>query len=187
MNIVKIQASNTLFYFKIQGLFIGQKFYALEIEDWGILFLSCLSFCPPLWTFNLANKFWTGSVGALIFHMSIPCDKTFQRVLLFWPCDLGVWPFFKKTLTLPITFKQGVLALIFHMNIPWDKALQWVQQFWPYDLDVWPTIWILLILLKTFELEVLVFIHITWIFVVVKSFHGYQHFFTLWPWNLTCF
>ena len=27
--------------------------------------------------FNLSYKFWTVSVRALIFHMSIPCDKTF--------------------------------------------------------------------------------------------------------------
>ena len=36
-----------------------------------------MSFCPPLWNFNLANNFWTVSARALIFYMSIPCDKTF--------------------------------------------------------------------------------------------------------------
>ena len=73
----------------------------------GILFLSCLSysailsFYPPLWNFNLANNFWTVSAIALIFHMNIPCDKTFLwecGYYYFLPCDLdlGVWPIFWK-------------------------------------------------------------------------------------------
>ena len=49
----------------------------------GILFLSCLSFCPPLWIFNLANNFWTASSRALTFHMNIPCDKILPWVPLF--------------------------------------------------------------------------------------------------------
>ena len=63
--------------------------------------------------FNLANNFWTVSARALIFHMSIPCDKTFLWVPLFltlWP-----WPWslthLKKTITLLITFEQWVLEL----------------------------------------------------------------------------
>ena len=36
-----------------------------------------LSFCHSLWNFNLANNFWTVSARALMFHMSISCDKTF--------------------------------------------------------------------------------------------------------------
>ena len=58
-------------------------FYAPEIEDQGA-YCFCpvcnsviLSFCPPLWNYNLANNFWTVNARALIFHMSIPCDKTF--------------------------------------------------------------------------------------------------------------
>ena len=51
----------------------------------------------PLWNFNLANNFWTVSARALIFHMSIPCDKTFLLVLnlltltfdLFFKIDIG--------------------------------------------------------------------------------------------------
>ena len=46
----------------------------------GILFLSILSFCPPIWNFNIANNFWPMSARTLIFHMSIPCDKTFPWV-----------------------------------------------------------------------------------------------------------
>ena len=49
-----------------------------------------LSFCPPLWNFNLANNFWTVSARALIFYMSIPCDKTFPWIPLFF--TLWRWP-----------------------------------------------------------------------------------------------
>ena len=57
----------------------------LDLEVWPIFimpprskvggrisFSSCLSFCPPLWNFNLANNFWTVSAWAMIFHMNIP-------------------------------------------------------------------------------------------------------------------
>ena len=70
-----------------------------------------LSFCPSLWNFNFATNFWTVSSRALVFHMSIPCDKTFSWVPLFltlWP-----WPWslthILKTLTLLISFEQWVL------------------------------------------------------------------------------
>ena len=50
-----------------------------------------LSFCPPLWNFNLANNFWKVSARALIFHMSIPCDKTFPWVpWFFYPVTLAL-------------------------------------------------------------------------------------------------
>ena len=64
----------------------------------------CLSFYPPLWKFNLANNFWTVRARALIFHMSIPCDKTFPWVSFFlhWNLTLEFDPFL-ETLTLLIT------------------------------------------------------------------------------------
>ena len=126
----------------------------------GILFLSCLSlchsvilsfcnsvilsFCPPLWNFNLANNFWTVSARALIFHMSIPCNKTFQWVPLFF--TLWPWPwsltYFLKTLTLLITLEQWVLELwyftwVFLVTRPFSGY----HYFLPCDLDlgVWPT------------------------------------------------
>ena len=77
------------------------------------LFLSRLSFCPPLWNFNLDENFWTVSARALIFYINIPCNKTFPWVPLFFlPCDLdiGVWPIFLKTLTLLIPFEQWLLV-----------------------------------------------------------------------------
>ena len=79
----------------------------------GILFLSCLSYCPPLWNFNLDNIYWTVSARILIFHMSISCDKTFPLV----PLLVTMWPrpwsctHCLKTLSLIITFKPWVLKL----------------------------------------------------------------------------
>ena len=48
-----------------------------------------------------------------------------------------------------------------------------------YDLDlgVWPNLLKTITMLRTFELWVLELIHFTWIFVVTKSFHVYQHFY----------
>ena len=51
----------------------------------GILFSS---FCPSLWNFKLANNIWTMNARALIFHMNIPCDKTFPWITLFFT----LWP-----------------------------------------------------------------------------------------------
>ena len=102
-------------------------YYAPEIEDRGAYCFCPVchsvipslchsvipSFCHSLWNFNLANNFWTVNARALIFHMSIPCDKTFLWVPLFW--TLWPWPWsmthFLKTLTLLITFEQWVLEL----------------------------------------------------------------------------
>ena len=56
--------------------------------------------------FNLSNNVWTVSARALIFHMSIPCNKTFPWVPLFF--TLWPWPWSLthslKSLTLLITF-----------------------------------------------------------------------------------
>ena len=140
-------------------------FYAPKIEDRGaycfcpvchsVIPSFCLSvipsFCHSLWNFNLANNFWTGSARALIFHMNIPCDKTFPWVPLFF--TLWPWPWslthFLKTLTLVITFwTVGARALIFHMSIPCDKTFPWEPLF--FTLWLWP--WSLTHFLKTFTL-----------------------------------
>ena len=77
--------------------------YPRDRRSGGILFLSCLSFCnsillycPRLWNFNFANNFWTVSARALIFHMSIPFDKTFLLVLNLLTLTFDL--FFKLTL-----------------------------------------------------------------------------------------
>ena len=98
----------------------------------GILFLSCLSFCHSLWNFNLANNFWTVSARsrALIFHMNIPCDKTFWWVPFFYP-------FFENFNFAYNFWTVSARALIFHMNILCDKTFPWV----PLCLALWPWPW----------------------------------------------
>ena len=114
----------------------------------GILFLSCLSFCHYVilsssLKLQLANNFWTVSARALIFHMSIPCDKTFRGYHYLWP-----WPwsltYFLKTLTLRITFEHWVLELwYFTWVILVIRPFSRYHYFWPCDLDpgVWPIFW----------------------------------------------
>ena len=91
-----------------------------------------LSFCPPLWNLNLDNNFWTVSTRALIFHLSIPCDKTFPGVPLFF--TLRPWPWslthFFKDLTLLITFQQWVLELIYLTGV--------FLVIWPLFFTLWP-------------------------------------------------
>ena len=57
----------------------------------GILVLSCLSFCNSVLNFNLVNNFSTVSARALIFHMSIPCDKISPWVPLFFTLRPRPW------------------------------------------------------------------------------------------------
>ena len=60
--------------------------YAPETEDRGAycFYPICHSVIPFLCQkFNLANNFWTVSARTLIFHMSIPCDKTFWGTNIF--------------------------------------------------------------------------------------------------------
>ena len=72
----------------------------------------------------------------MIFHMSIPCVKTFQCVSTFFT----LWPWSWR-LTLFYNFNVGnnfwtvgSRALVFHMCILWDKTFQWV----PTILTLWP-------------------------------------------------
>ena len=37
--------------------------------------------------FKLGRNFWTSRDRAFIFHMYIPCDKTFHFIIV-WPCDV---------------------------------------------------------------------------------------------------
>ena len=64
-------------------------------------------------TFNLANKFWTVSARASIFHMSIPCDKNFP------------WFYY---------FLIHIRAFKLHMSISCDKILLLVSKY----LSLWP-------------------------------------------------
>jgi hypothetical protein len=47
-----------------------------------------LVFDPLIENFNLGYNFWMVGTRTLIFHMSIPWDKTF----LWIPKDLTLWP-----------------------------------------------------------------------------------------------
>ena len=147
--------------------------------------MSCLAFCPPLWKFNLASNFWTVSARTLIFHMSIPCDKTFPWVSLFitlWP-----WPWsltnFLKTLTLLWIFEQWVLEFwYFTWVFLVIRPLHGYHFFYPVTLTLeFDPFFKTLTLLITFEQWVLELWYFTWVFLVIKPFRGY-HFFTLWPW-----
>jgi hypothetical protein len=63
-------------------------FYAPEIEDWGAYCFVQSVILSSAKNFTLGNNFWIVSTRALIFHMSIPCDKTFplvSNILTLWP------------------------------------------------------------------------------------------------------
>ena len=124
------------------------------------------------------------SVRALIFHMSIPCEKTFPWVPLFF--TLWPWPrsltYFLKNLTLLITFEHWVLELwYFIWVIIVTRSFQRYQHFFlPYDLDlgVWPTFQKTLSLPITFGQWVLEL----WCFFMSIPCDKAFKFFTLWPW-----
>ena len=140
---------------------------------------------------------------ALIFHMSIPCDKTFLRVPFFF--TLWPWPWslthFVKTLTLLITFEQWVLELWcftwvflvirpfceYHYFLPCDldlRAFLRFHYFCDLDLRVWH------LLFKNFNVAKNVWIVstraliFTWISLVMRSFSRYLNF---WHLHLTNF
>ena len=64
--------------------------------------------------------FWTTSTRALIFHINIPCNKTFPRVPLFftlWPWPWSLTHFFENFNIAYNFWIVSARALIFHMNI----------------------------------------------------------------------
>ena len=151
-------------FLKTLTLLITFKQWLLELWYFTRVFLVIRAFCgynyvwpcdldlgvwPIFKNFNLANNFWIVSARALIFHMSIPCDKTFPWVYhYFLSCDLTL------TLEFDLLFKNFNLAnnfwtvsaraLIFHMSIPCYKTFPWVYHYFlPYDIDlrVWPIFW----------------------------------------------
>ena len=117
----------------------------------------------------------------LIFHMSIPCDKTFPWIQLF--LTLWSWPesltYFLKTLTLLITFEQWVLELwYFTWVFLVIRPFSGYHYFWPCDLDlgVWPNFLKTLTLLITFEQWLLELWYFTWVFLVIRPSCGYHYF-----------
>jgi hypothetical protein len=122
----------------------------------------------------------------LIFHMSVLCDNIFScvpNILTLWPLCLT---YLLKTLTLPVTFKWYVHCtrmLIFHMSLSCNKIFSWVPNF--FDLVTLTLMFDPLIknltLAITFKWYVLECWYFTWVFLVTRFFHGYQHF---WPCDL---
>ena len=120
------------------------NFYAPKIKDQGHIV-----FVLSLWNFNLANNFWTVSAKAFIFHMNIPCNKTFPLVPLLltlwsWPCSLTHFKKKTKTFTLLITFEQWELELwYFTLIFPVIRPFRGDHYVLPCDLDlwVWPIYW----------------------------------------------
>ena len=108
--------------------------------------------------FNLAHNFWTVRGRDFIFHMCIPCDKTFPLVpnlLTAWPSvtfdlhfDLSIcikfFDFVTMTGFLP-TYENLILdhnfftvkgrAYIFHMCSPCDMTFLSVPKNYPFYLD----------------------------------------------------
>jgi hypothetical protein len=136
---------------KYQGFDISHEYYLWQ-------YLSVVTKHITLWSwprcfiyfkkknFNLGYNFWMVCTRALIFHMSILCDKTFSWVQNFWTCVILtlVFNLFIENFNLAYIFWLVITrTLIFHTSLPWDKTLPWDQQIWHYDLDldVWPTYW----------------------------------------------
>ena len=104
-------------FWKLLTLLITFKQWVLELWYfiWVFFVIRPLFPCdldlgiwPMFENFKIANNFWTVSARALIVHMSIPCDKTFLWVPLFftlWPWHWSI-TLFLKTLTLLITKKN---------------------------------------------------------------------------------
>ena len=95
---------------------------------------------------------------ALIFHINIPCDKTFLWVPIFlklWPWPWSLTHYFFKTLPLLITFEKWVLELwYFTWMFPGIKPFCGYPYFWHCDLDL--ELW-----------------YFTWVFLVIRPFWGF--------------
>ena len=91
--------------------------------------------------FDLAIHFWTVSARALIFHMSILCDKTFPWVTTSFTLTLE-FDIFSENFSLAINFWTVTAnALIFHLSTTCDKTflqiptfLYWYQGICPCEL-----------------------------------------------------
>jgi hypothetical protein len=123
-------------------------------------------------------NFWMVSTRALIVHMSIPCNKTFQwarKGLTLWP-----WPHWKLHIFGYIFWLEGAMALTFTWVNIMVKALRGYQN--DLTLIPWPTY------LKTFTTASFFWTASTRALKFPMSvpydipFHGNKNF---WPWCLT--
>jgi hypothetical protein len=173
---------------KHYGFDISNEYLCLQDLSMGMnifdLVTLTLVFDLYIENFNPGYIFWLVGATALIFHMNVPCDKTFSWVQK--KLTLRPWPWC-LTYLLKTNFNFRMVrarALIFHMSISCDKVFLWVLNV--LTLLPWP--WYLIYLSKTwtmaisFELYVLGLWHFTWLFLVSRPFRGYQKHLTLWPW-----
>ena len=139
-------------------------FYAPRLKIGGILFLSCVSFSNSV---KFANNLWTLSARALIFNMSIPCDKTFPcEPYFFYPVSLTLeFYLLFENLNLANNFwTMRARALIFYITILCDKTFLWVPTFftlWPWSRNL--TFFLNHYLFKIFS-------YFTWILLLMRSF-----------------
>ena len=121
---------------------------------WPVCLLLCLSVTLSVCVkknFNLGHNFWTVIGTAFIFHMCIPCDKTFPLVPKFVTLTMTFDLYFENFDHNYWTITD--MAFIFHMCIPCDNTFPSVPKYlisWPWP---WPLTYILksLTLLITFE------------------------------------
>ena len=120
------------------------------------------------------------SAGAFIFHVNIPCDKTFPWVPLFftlWPLKFD--PFLENFNIAYNFWTVSARVLMLYMGIPCDKTFAWV----PFFFTLFPSPLSLTHFLnfENFNLSnnfwqwVLVLWYFTWIFPVIRPVHGYYY------------
>ena len=91
-----------------------------------------LEFDLLLKNFNLGHSFLTRRGRAFIFHLYIPCDKTFPWVPKFF--DLVTLTLEFDLLLKNFNLGHSLLtrrgrAFIFHLYIPCDKPFPWEPKF----------------------------------------------------------
>jgi hypothetical protein len=93
----------------------------------------CLTHLFKTLTLAISIERYALWLWSLIFHMSIPCDKTFQwlpKDLSLWP-----WPWYLTYFNLGhICWMVATRALIFHMSVHCDKTFPWIPTnlMWPW-------------------------------------------------------
>ena len=198
-------------------MLITYEQWDLELWCFTWVFLVIRSFCEyqyfwlcdldvEFWLFkkkiNIAYNFWTVIVRVLIFHISIPCGKTFlwvpvltlefvsAKALIF---HMSISSNITLTLQSGLRFEYFDVVnkiwivrsrtLIFHMNIACDKIFLLVLNLLTLTFDH------LFKFLKK-KNKILEFPYCTWSFLVTISFYWYQNICpcdlgNLWNWPLS--
>ena len=87
------------------------------------------------------NCFWTVRARALIFHMYISLDKTFQlepKIWTLWPLNLTFELLFKDFNFGHNFWTIRARSFVLPMYFPSDKIFPFDPKFWPCDLWPWP-------------------------------------------------